>query len=258
MTTTIPPTPAAASRPPWSADSSSGSGNRALSFFDPALEADAALVSELRAQAVAVSVHHDAFNVMIEMATRPPSLLVISSAVWGAEAVRLIEVARERFEVPVALAMMRTDDPQDFATAIVAGLSPLLERPYRLDSLLAALRQTAIRPQADARLTVGDLSLDATALTARYRGHRVELSAKEFAALWLLGQRCGRGVTPLELSAVVWPDRGTTLASTRTLIRRLRRRLHEAHVPVTIRTVRGIGYMLDECGGQDCELSPAG
>lgn len=255
--TTAPLTPGMASRMPWSAEPASGGGNRALSIFDPDLQPDRAFVSELRSQGARVSVHHDAFNVMIEMATQPPSLLVISSAAWGAEAVRLIEVARDRFELPVALAMTRTDDPEDFATAILAGLSPLLERPYRLDPLLAALRQTATPQQAETLLIVGDLHLDTTALSAHFRGRRVELSAKEFAALWILGKRCGHGVTPLELSAAVWPDRGTTLASTRTLIRRLRDRLREADVAVQVRTVRGIGYRLGGCGAEDCELSSA-
>lgn len=247
---------AEARRPlPWSAEAAHDGGERTISFFDPGLDAAAPLIGELRGLGVGVSVHHDAFNAIVEVATRPPSLLVISSSAWGAQAVRLIDVARERFEQPVALAMARTDDPQDFATAIVAGLSPLLERPYRLDPLLTALRHITNRHQADALFHVGDLSLDATALSAHYRGRRIELSANEFAAMWLLAQRCGRGLTPLELSAVVWPDRGTTLASTRTLIRRLRVRLAEAGVPVSVSTVRGIGYRLDGCGVEGCEIS---
>lgn len=233
----------------------SGDGHgRTLAIFDPDLAGDGALVRELRALGVEVSIHHDPFNVIVEMATLPPSLLVISSVAWGAQAARIIAVARERFEVPVALAIERTDDPADFATAIVAGISPLLDRPYRVDALLAALRQTASRDLRDETLSIGDLVLNASALSAHYRGRRIGLSAKEFAALWMLGQRCGLGVRPLELGAVIWPDRGTTLASTRTLVRRLRVRLAEAQVRLSVTTVRGIGYRLEGCCVESCAV----
>jgi DNA-binding response OmpR family regulator len=109
--------------------------------------------------------------------------------------------------------------------------------------LAAVLRRSRLRPGRGV-LRVGDLRVDPAAREVRLRGHRIELSQKEFALLRALAAEPTRVLTKAELLRDVWGYR--TLGTTRTLDShacRLRTKLGLEGDQFVV-NVWGVGYRL--------------
>ena len=96
----------------------------------------------------------------------------------------------------------------------------------------------------DPRLTLGALTIDEAAYTARLRGRHLDLTYKEFELLKYLAQHPGRVFTRSQLLQEVWGY--DYFGGTRTVdvhVRRLRAKLGADH-ELLIGTVRNVGYRL--------------
>lgn len=108
---------------------------------------------------------------------------------------------------------------------------------------LALGRVTEEEPE-DPRLTLGALTIDEAAYTARLRGRHLDLTYKEFELLKYLAQHPGRVFTRSQLLQEVWGY--DYFGGTRTVdvhVRRLRAKLGADH-ELLIGTVRNVGYRL--------------
>ncbi|MDO5502703.1 MAG: response regulator transcription factor [Actinomycetia bacterium] len=106
---------------------------------------------------------------------------------------------------------------------------------------LAVGRRTGEEPE-DPRLRLGALTIDEAAYSASLRGHRLDLTYKEFELLKYLAQHPGRVFTRSQLLQEVWGY--DYFGGTRTVdvhVRRLRSKLGADH-EVLIGTVRNVGY----------------
>ncbi len=91
------------------------------------------------------------------------------------------------------------------------------------------------------------LEIDATAGVVRVDREPVELSAKEFALLLYLYNRCGEVCSKDEIARAVWPEYADEVYDyqVENLIRRLRTKIEPAPAaPLMIVTIRGMGYKL--------------
>lgn len=148
-------------------------------------------------------------------------------------------------KVPVLLLTAR-DELADRVQGLDAGADDYLVKPFDLPELLARLR--ALRRRASGRLDdclrLGDLELDLSGPELRYRGDRVALSPRELALTELLLGRVGRVVSKDSIVARLssW-EADFSENSVEVYVHRLRKRF--ADLGVTIKTVRGFGYVLD-------------
>lgn len=95
-------------------------------------------------------------------------------------------------------------------------------------------------------LRVGQLLLEPARQAVSIDGQRLELSAKEFDILYLLGKHAGKPVSQETFLREVWGGQGTRSNLIDVAINRLRRKLDEqAHARDLILTLRGKGYVLD-------------
>ena len=95
-------------------------------------------------------------------------------------------------------------------------------------------------------LTADDLELDVARHRATRAGQRLELTPKEFALLSLLVRRRGEVLSRTLISELVWEmhfDSDTNVVDV--AIRRLRAKVDDPFTTKLIRTVRGVGYVLD-------------
>jgi DNA-binding response OmpR family regulator len=96
---------------------------------------------------------------------------------------------------------------------------------------------------------VGDLVNDPATHDVVQRGVQVELTAREFALLEYLARRAGEVVSRTELLDHVWDE--NFLGSTNVVdvyVGYLRKKLARPGASATIRTVRGVGFVLDGGG----------
>jgi two-component system OmpR family response regulator len=129
-----------------------------------------------------------------------------------------------------------------------AGADDYLIKPFDFGELLARLRALLRRAPAErpARLEVGDLVVDPATHAVSRAGTRVELSAREFAVLEYLARHPGEAVSRTRLIEHVW-DRNFYGSGNivDVYVGYLRRKLELPFGRPLIRTLRGVGYVLE-------------
>jgi len=123
------------------------------------------------------------------------------------------------------------------------GADDYLGKPFQAAEVVARVRALMRRNAglSSTALTVGELSLDTAAGTARYQGETVELTARELRILTCLMQRAGRIVPQSELIDHTYAWNETRESNTiEVYIARLRKKFGRD----IIRTMRGLGYRM--------------
>jgi DNA-binding response OmpR family regulator len=147
---------------------------------------------------------------------------------------------------PVLMLTAR-DTTFDKVTGLDAGADDYLVKPVDVIELLARVRALGRRSPlwiGDV-LTLGDLSLDLTTMTA-HRGHaKVTLTSREFQLLEYFLRHPRQVLTrdQLEVNLWEWGSQPESNAVT-TQVRRLRQRLEPLGIAPWIETVYGVGYRL--------------
>jgi DNA-binding response OmpR family regulator len=141
------------------------------------------------------------------------------------------------------------DGVGDRIRGLDAGADDYLVKPFDYGELIARLRALVRRgaPERPPVLVVGDLEVDPAAHTVIRAGRPVELTSREFALLEFLMRREGDVVSRTELLEHVWDQ--NFLGSTNIVdvyVSYLRRKLEVPFGRPLIRTVRGVGYVLEQ------------
>src|SRR5512134_1015387 len=146
--------------------------------------------------------------------------------------------------VPVLILTAR-DALQDKLAGLDAGADDYLVKPVDVQELAARLRALIRRSggRATPVIRCGDVELDPAARRVRLRGEPVDVPAKELAILEALMANAGRVLSRGQLEALLygWGE-GAESNAVEVYIHHLRRRLG----PEFIRTLRGIGYMVEK------------
>jgi DNA-binding response OmpR family regulator len=148
--------------------------------------------------------------------------------------------------VPVLIITAR-DGLQDRLKGFDNGADDYLIKPFEIPELLvrlrAILRRTGAHGEAEALWNFGNLALEEKRMRVTLDGSPVTLSKTEYALLLTLMKQSDRVLTRAELERRVLPfSDGATLD---VHISNLRRKIGDGH----IRTVRGVGYMMQSDRG---------
>lgn len=148
--------------------------------------------------------------------------------------------------VPVLILTAR-DKVEDRVQGLDSGADDYLSKPFNLPELEARIRVLLRRGQSvgSAQLQIGDLCLDTVGRRATLQGEPLELSARELIVLEMLMLRTGRIVSKELLSGQI-SSLGDELSSNaiEVYVHRLRKKIETGDV--CIRTLRGLGYMLEK------------
>jgi two-component system OmpR family response regulator len=148
---------------------------------------------------------------------------------------------------PVLMLTAR-DQVGDRIRGLDAGADDYLVKPFDFGELLARLRALIRRGPTERApvLEVGDLHIDPAARIVTRGGREIELTVREFALLQFLAQRAGAVVSREELLEHVWDnaDEGSTNVVD-VYVGYLRNKVEKPFRGKIIRTVRGIGFMLE-------------
>ncbi len=115
----------------------------------------------------------------------------------------------------------------------------------RVQAFIRRLERTKQR-SGEGTLKVGDATLDHDHHTLARDGKDVPLTALEFRLLWCLSEAEGKLLTRAQILERVWNDvSGVPTRVVDVHVAALRKKLGEVGAPVSISSVRGIGYRLD-------------
>jgi two-component system copper resistance phosphate regulon response regulator CusR len=155
-------------------------------------------------------------------------------------------------DMPVLFLTAR-DQVEDRVRGLESGADDYLVKPFAFSELLARVRTLLRRggKSTDSEfLRAANLELDLMRRRVSRAGKRIDLTAKEFALLELLLRRQGEVLPRSLIASQVWDmnfDSDTNVIEV--AVRRLRAKMDDGFEPKLIRTVRGMGYVLEakEC-----------
>jgi two-component system OmpR family response regulator len=161
----------------------------------------------------------------------------------------LRRMRQRRCNVPVLMLTVR-DSLEDRVAGLDLGADDYLAKPFHLSELEARVRALLRRPHAagSAELVHGGLRLDTAGRRLHYGDQPIDLTVREIALVELLLMKEGRVVTKQQIADHLygWED-GATNNAVEVAVYRLRRKLEPCGVE--IRTVRGMGYIIEKANG---------
>jgi len=160
----------------------------------------------------------------------------------------ITEVRRSGKQTPILFLTAR-DSVQDRVKGLELGADDYLVKPFAFSELLARVHSILRRrPTLQSEiLCIADLEIDLLRHKAMRDGKRLDLTPKEFALLSLLARHTGEVLSRTLIAEQVWDmnfDSDTNVVDV--AIRRLRRKVDDPFPKKLIRTVRGVGYVLED------------
>ncbi|MCH8685050.1 response regulator [Pedomonas mirosovicensis] len=153
---------------------------------------------------------------------------------------------REGLAMPV-LVLTARDSWSDKVAGLDAGADDYLAKPFQIEELLARLRALIRRTSghATSEIEVGPMLLDTRSSRVTVNGEPVRLTAQEYKLLAYLVHHKGKVVSRTELTEHIYDqdfDRDSNTIEV--FVTRIRKKLGVD----LIRTVRGLGYCLEDPG----------
>jgi two-component system, OmpR family, response regulator len=173
---------------------------------------------------------------------------VVDVMLPGLDGLALIGALRRRGgRLPVLILSARRS-VDERVRGLQAGGDDYLSKPFSFAELLARVQALIRRAGGGAdptRLEAGPLALNLLTREVRGGGAGIPLQAREFALLECLMRRAGEPVSKAMILESVWGydfDPGSNVVDV--LVHRLRAKLDRACGRETIKTLRGVGYVL--------------
>lgn len=152
-------------------------------------------------------------------------------------------VRRVNRHIPI-LFMSAKDDLPSKQRGFQLGIDDYMVKPIQLDELLLRVRALLRRAniEMERKLTVGNLELDADAMSATIEGEEIPVTTREFNILYKLLSYPNKTFSRAQLMDEFWGiESETSLRAVDVYITKLRDKF-SACDGFTIKTVRGLGY----------------
>jgi two-component system response regulator TctD len=213
---------------------------------DDAMLGDA-LTEHLGRAGLQATLAHDGADADHQLATQSFDLLILDLGLPALDGFEVLRRLRHRGDPMPVLILTARDELHDRIKGFELGADDYLTKPFDMPELL--LRAKALYRRAygtgHAELRIGLLRLDPFGRRATIGNDSIELSAREMEILEILMMREGRVVSKEDLMQRLYEDDSTVNANAvEVFMHRIRRKITGSGV--AIRTIRGLGYLLEE------------
>ena len=185
----------------------------------------------------------DADSVLVYQAF---DLIVLDLGLPKLSGFEVLKRLRGRGSKAPVLILTANDDLNDRVKGLDLGADDYLSKPFILAELEARVRALIRRGQSGggALINVGKLQLDTTNRAASYNNASLNLSARELAVLEILMLKVGKVVNKEQmLEKLCNFDEDISDNALEVYLHRLRKKLD--YSDINIRTIRGLGYLLE-------------
>jgi len=193
---------------------------------------------------------HEGLHLAMEL---PYDLLIVDVMLPGRDGWSILGELRKRGRDTPALFLTARDSVADKVRGLDLGADDYLVKPFAFSELLARIHSVLRRggTRQPTVLRIVDLELDLQRHKATRAGQFLELTPKEFLLLAFLVRRQGEILSRTLIAEHVWDmnfDSDTNVIEV--AMRRLRRKVDDPFEQKLIRTVRGMGYVLEATANQ--------
>ena len=192
-------------------------------------------------------------SAVLEASSHNPDIVLLDLGLPDIDGVEVIRRIRTWSNLPIIVISARSEDT-DKIDALDAGADDYLTKPFSVEELLARLRVTQRRLDAqqagtmntDAVFTNGKLKVDYAAGCAYLDGQEIHLTPIEYKLLCLLCKNVGKVLTHTFITQQIWGRSWENdIASLRVFMATLRKKLEqEPGSPQYIQTHIGVGYRM--------------
>ncbi len=196
-----------------------------------------------------ISTSHGEEAIRLAEEQRPDLALldVLMPEMTGLEVMRKL---REQRPIPIILVTAK-DGNTDKVTGLELGADDYIVKPFSPEELAARIRAVLRRSSGlqgtERTIKKGDVEIDLNRRLVEKKGEVVSLTRTEWLLLQHLAANAGKVMLNAELLSKVWgPEYRDDVQYLRVWVSRLRGKLEpDPANPVIIKTLQGIGYMLD-------------
>ncbi len=202
----------------------------------------------LRAEGFAVDVRHDGPGGWELASTVEYDLVILDLMLPGLSGTELLKRIRRKNGAAAVMVLTARDATRDKVENFEAGADDYLTKPFAFAELLVRVKALLRRPpvQRSHELRVADLEVDRLTRQVRRAGKRIELTSKEYALLEYLATNAGRVLSRTMIVEHVWDESFENLTNiVDVYVKHLRTKVDDPFSPRLIRTVRGVGYVLE-------------
>lgn len=219
---------------------------RILVVEDDSVLADG-LIRALRQSSHAVDWAKDGAEADRALTNPVHDFVILDLSLPGMNGLEILRRLRQRGRHLPVLILSARDAVEDRVKGLDLGADDYIGKPFQLSELEARLRAILRRGQGAAQptISVGDLEYDPSGRRVTIGGTAVDLSARELTVLEILLMRAGRIVSKEQLLEHLydWGEE-VTLNAIEVYVHRVRKALSASGV--SIRTVRGLGYLVEK------------
>ena len=178
-------------------------------------------------------------------ALQPYDAVVLDLNLPDGSGLTALRNARRRGDATPVLVLTARNRTDERIAGLDAGADDYVGKPFELSEVEARLRALVRRSQGGKdRIEVGQLALDCSMRRFFVANMPLDLPAREFEVLWELTSKPGRVISKRLLSDKLSSfDDALGDNALEAFISRLRRKLQGSGA--TIRTLRGLGYLLE-------------
>jgi len=161
----------------------------------------------------------------------------------------LKEIRQAGLNIPVLMLTARSD-VEDRVKGLDYGADDYLSKPFSMAELMARIRAMLRRDgKRDPVLLAGPIKLDTISREVTRNGKLLDLTAKEFSILEFLLHNKGSAVSRFNMAEHVWGDDFDPFSMSNFIdvhIKNLRKKITPHGDIEIIRTIRGIGFIIDD------------
>lgn len=172
-------------------------------------------------------------------------VVVLDIGLPGMSGIEVLQrLRKQKMTLPVMI-LTAYDAVSDRITGLDAGADDYLIKPFDLDELLARLRAITRRNEGRAQsgIELGGIMLDTAAHRLVIHGEETPISNKEYQLLEYLLRHTGKVIPRDRLESILYGwEGGVESNSLEVYIHNLRKKVGAN----TIKTVRGVGYRLEQ------------
>jgi Response regulators consisting of a CheY-like receiver domain and a winged-helix DNA-binding domain len=208
-------------------------------------------IEQFLKKAATVTVVHDGLNGQAAGESGAFDLVILDLMLPGKNGYEILKAWRQQdhLNFPV-LILTAKDTLPDKAAGFALGADDYLVKPFHREELLmriqALLRRSGQQPTVQ-QLTQGNLVVNLAARTAMVNDQILPLVGKEYDLLVYLLENPGIILTKMQIFQRIWGlDSTTGQTVVEVYLSNLRKKLKQAQAQLTIKTIRNVGYLLED------------